>query len=87
MLKHASELQHLPVCICTKNHITGYVLDYDCGTTLDHLRTLEQEAEHRRAVAACAIGQPDRAQAVADRESAEARLRRARTMAGYPTQG
>lgn len=81
-LQHESELEHLPMCICTKNHITGYVLDYDCGPTLATLRELESAVEHARAIAACAIGQPDRAEAVAHREEMEARLQRVRKMYG-----
>lgn len=81
-MQHETELTHLPVCICTKNVITGYVLDYDCGRALDEIAALERELEHRRAIAAASIGQTDRAECVADRELAQRRLERARRYAG-----
>jgi hypothetical protein len=39
-LKHENELEHLDPCICTKNYVTGYVLDYDCGREIASRRSL-----------------------------------------------
>lgn len=46
---------------------------------------LEAELEHASAIAACSIGQPDRAQNIAYREEIAAKLRAARAEASETT--
>lgn len=57
----------------------------DWGNPLDdeaEIADLERKVEHARAIAACSIGQPDRAENLAYREECEAELRAARARAG-----
>jgi hypothetical protein len=44
----------------------------------DEIADLEAQLEHASAIAACAIGQPDRAECVADRERIRKKLEAAR---------
>lgn len=66
-----------PGCGCP-----GYELPM---TAREKVAELEAEVEHARAIAACSIGQPDRAENVAYREEMEAKLRSARAEAEKST--
>lgn len=56
------------------------VADAEYAAAQDRVTALEQELRHARAIALCSVGQPDRAENVAHRESVRAALAAARTV-------
>ncbi|ASJ79134.1 hypothetical protein SEA_ZENTIME222_53 [Mycobacterium phage ZenTime222] len=77
--EHRADHSHRERSALVERHKDGHVM-----SPREKVAELERELEHASAIAACSIGQPDRAANVAYREEVRAKLEAARAAADNP---